>query len=239
MAATVAGAAPIEHRFDSAEALVAALSDHIATTLEQAIAERGTASLLVSGGSTPAPLYRALARRPLAWSRVHIGLVDERWVDAEHPDSNEALVRRTLLTGPAAAATWVPMKTPAPDAEAGQAGAEAALRAVARPFDLVLLGMGLDGHTASLFPQSPQLARALDRRRRPLTVAIDPVTAPHARLSLSLRGLLDARQIVLLLTGDAKWQVYRRALDTGPVRAMPVRAVLRQTRTPVAVYHSR
>ena len=229
----------VENGFDSIEDLATALAAQVAQDLARGIEQHGRASLVVSGGQTPAPFFRALARTPLDWGRVAVGLVDERWVACDHEDSNERLVRETLLTHHAAAARFVPMKNAAPSAAAGQPACEAAVADLPRPFDVVVLGMGNDGHTASLFPQAPQLARGLDRALAALTVAVDPVTAPHERMSLTLRGLLDARRVVLLLSGPAKWQVYQRAREAGPPAALPVRAVLAQSEVPVDVYWAR
>ena len=228
-----------EHRFDSMAALVAELAAGIAHDGREALAARGEASLMVSGGRTPAPLFAALAPRPLDWPKVAVGLVDERWVPPDHADSNERLVRSTLLVQAAAAARFVPMKNGAATASAGQPACEAAIRAMPRPFDVCLLGMGDDGHTASLFPRAPQLAAGLDIARDALTIATDPVTAPHQRMSLTLRALLTSRRIVVQLAGDNKWQVYQQALAAGPVSELPIRAVLRQEEVPVDVYWSR
>ena len=194
---------------------------------------------MVSGGRTPIPFFSALARMPVDWGKVTIGLVDERWVSVDHEDSNERLVRETLLVQGAAAAIFVPMKNRAISAVAGQPACEDAIAGLPRPFDVVVLGMGNDGHTASLFPKAPQLATALDRALPALTIATDPVTAPHERMSLTQRGLLVSRRVVLLLSGHAKWQVYQRARQPGSLFEFPVRTVLDQSEVPVHVYWSR
>ena len=226
----------LEHRFDSIEGLASALASSVADDLARAIEHRGRASLMVSGGQTPVPFLSALARRPIAWAKVIVGLVDERWVAPDHVDSNERLVRQTLLTQQGAAAAFVPMKNDAAGASAGQPACERAIAAMPRPFDVVVLGMGNDGHTASLFPQIPQLALGLDPTNPALTMATAPATAAHERMSLTLRGVLDSRRIVLLLSGSAKWQVYQRARQPGPAVELPVRAVLDQSMIPVDVY---
>ncbi len=203
----------------------AALAAAIAQDLETAVAERGSALIAVSGGRSPIPLFAALAAKPLAWDRITVALVDERWVAPDHPDSNEALVRSRLLVDAAAAARFVGMKNDAPDPWAGQPATEAAYAALPRPFDIVLLGMGEDGHTASLFPGAEQLGEGLTTEA--LTLAVHPPAAPHDRLSLSLSAILAARRIILPLAGDAKMAVYREALGPGPVEALPIRAILR------------
>jgi 6-phosphogluconolactonase len=226
----------LEHRFDSIESLASALAFSVAADLARAIEHRGIASLMVSGGQTPAPFLSALAPQPIEWSKITVGLVDERWVAPDHVDSNERLVRQTLLTRHGAAATFVPMKNAAASATAGQPACERAIETISRPFDVVVLGMGNDGHIASLFPQTLQLAKGLDPTTPALTIATVPATAAHERMSLTLRGLLDSRRIVVLLSGLAKWQVYQRARQPGSPSELPVRAVLEQSTTPVDVY---
>jgi 6-phosphogluconolactonase len=227
---------PTEYRFDTADAAARDLARHIATRLTDAIAARGVATIALSGGRSPRAVLEALRDLPVDWAKVIVAQVDERWVDPTHPDSNERLIREALLTGPAAAARLVPMKNDAPDAYAGQPACEAAMAALPWPFDIMLLGMGEDGHTASLFPQAAELHEGLTSDA--LTLAVTPPAAPHQRLSLTLRAILASRQIILQIGGAAKEAVYREALAGGPVEAMPIRAALRQDATPVAVWIS-
>jgi 6-phosphogluconolactonase len=184
-------------------------------------------------------MFAALAQQSLAWNKVWITLADERWVDAHHADSNEALVRRTLLQHHAAAAHFVSLKNAAANAKDGEAECEKNILAMPRPFDVVVLGMGDDGHFASLFPQAPQLAAGLDRANKNLCIATDPITAPHARMSLTLSALLNSRRIVIQLAGEGKWKVYQRALQAGVEKELPIRAVIQQTETVVQVYFSK
>jgi 6-phosphogluconolactonase len=225
-----------EHRFPDALALAHALSGEIKVDLDEAIAARGAASLVVSGGRTPAKLFAQLSAEKLDWGKVFVTLADDRWVETTSEASNERLVRETLLAGPAAAARFVGLKNPAPTPEAGADWATRALTRVPHPFDVVLLGMGEDGHTASLFPGSMALARALDPTAPPACVAVNALAAPHARISLNLAALLDSRRIVVHFEGDAKWQVYQRARMPGATAEMPVRAILQQKEAPVDVY---
>lgn len=225
-----------EHLFPDRLALSHALSGEIKVDLEEAIEVRGAASLVVSGGRTPVQLFSQLREEKLEWNKVRITLADERWVDTSSDSSNERLVRETLLVGPAAAAHFVGLKNPAPTPEAGADWATRALTRVPRPFDVVLLGMGEDGHTASLFPGSMALARALDPAAAPACIAVNALAAPHARLSLNLAALLDSRRIVLHIEGESKWQVYQRARQPGPATELPVRAILHQKEVPVDVY---
>jgi len=227
-----------EHRFPDTNALMRALSGEIQVDLAEAIAARASASLVVSGGTTPGTLFDALCGESLEWSRVWITLSDERWVDAASELSNENLVRSKLLNAHAAAAHFIGLKNPAPTPEAGVDWAWRALTRMPRPYDVVILGMGLDGHIASLFPGSLGLARAMDSTAAPTCVAMNALTPPHARISQNLAALLDARRIVLLITGEEKWAVYQRAKNLGSVSELPVRAILHQQATPIDVYWS-
>ena len=119
------------------------------------------------------------------------------------------------------------LKTPEATPEEGRDACERALAQIARPFDVVILGMGGDGHTASLFPEATELSMGLAPQGGQTCVSVHPPAAPHPRMSLTLPALLDARRLVLHITGDGKWQVYQRALADGPVEELPIRAVLR------------
>jgi 6-phosphogluconolactonase len=138
----------------------------------------------------------------------------------------------------AATARFVPLKNSAATPEEGAAACHAVLAKLSLPFDIIVLGMGDDGHTASLFPQAPGLAEALDTGRDALCAAVRPQTAPHPRMSLTLRALQTARWLVLPLQGEAKLNTYKKALENGPIELMPVRSVLRQTKAPIEVWIS-
>jgi 6-phosphogluconolactonase len=227
-----------EHRFPDGMALAHALAGEIKVDLEEAVEVRGAASLIVSGGTTPKRLFNTLSAETLPWDKIWITLADERWVETIDAASNERLVREHLLLNAAAAAHFVGLKNPAPTPEAGADWAWRGLTRVPRPYDVMMLGMGLDGHTASLFPGSLALARALELTTPPGCVAVNALTAPHARVSLNLSAILDARRIVLHIEGEAKWEVYQRARVAGSLAEMPVRAVLQQREVPVDVYWS-
>lgn len=222
-------------RYPDAAALAARLAADIAANLSQAVAQRGLASLVVSGGNSPLKLFQALSTRPLDWSRVCVALADERWVEPTEAGSNEKLVRDALLRDAAAAARFTGIKNAAPSPDLGAAAAWETFARVPRPFDVTVLGMGDDGHTASLFPHSPNLRSALDPSAAAACVAMRAPTEPHARLSLNLSALLDSRRMYILILGEAKWRTFTAANGPGAVEDMPVRAVLRQDRTPVEV----
>jgi 6-phosphogluconolactonase len=212
------------------------LARAIAARLKDGLSRRPAASLVVSGGTTPFAMYARLAQQELDWSRVQITLADERWVATDQADSNERQVRASLLRGLAAAARFVGLKNDATRPAEGAAEAWAELANLPRPFDVVVLGMGEDGHVASLFPHGPELADGLNARAAPACIAAQPATAPHARLSLNLAALLQSRQIYLQLIGALKWRVYQRAGAEGSAEDMPIRAILRQSAVPVDVY---
>ncbi len=227
-----------ERRFPNASALTEALAADIASALETGLGTGRGASLVVPGGRTPIALFERLSSVELDWQNVWVTLTDERWVDSGSSSSNERLVREHLLRHAAAKCNFVGLKNAAADARSGAAASWSAIAELPRPFDFVLLGMGDDGHIASLFPNSPGLDAGLDPMRPPGCIAMTAPAAPQARLSLNLRALIDARAIAVLIVGGAKWATYERARVRGPVLDMPVRGLLLQQNVPVTVYWS-
>lgn len=211
--------------FGSASELVTVFSQRIADILKQAISEKGQASLVVSGGSTPLPLFKALSARSIDWSKVTITLADERWVDASDAASNEKMVREVLLQDKAAAATFIPLKTAHDNAEDAVEQLTAAFNEVGLPFDVVILGMGEDGHTASLFPCSAQIEAGLDVNSPAMLIATQPTTAPHQRMSFTLRALVSSANVFLHLTGQKKRDVLEHALAHSTDLEKPIKAV--------------
>ena len=216
------------------DALAARLAGDVAARLAAAIEARGTATLVVSGGSTPEPFFERLGATPLDWENVLVTLADERWVAADHPDSNAALVRRTLLRGPAARATLVELHTDAPTPEDGLDVVVARLEAMPRPFDVVVLGMGGDGHTASLFPDAPELEHAMSATDVPLAAA-HPPSVSQARITLTRAALVDSAARILHVTGEDKRAVLERALADEP-RLAPIARVLDEAPDGAAIY---
>jgi len=184
----------------------------ITELLEDSLASRGAASLVVAGGTTPQPIFQRLSQEHLDWPRVHVGLTDERWVRASHADSNEHLVRHALLRNQAGSAQFHPLYNNAPRPSAGLAAAERSINAMPRPFDAVLLGMGTDGHFASLFPGLPETKAGLDLHNPALWVAVDKPQNGYARLSLTMTALLHARLILVAISGRPKRTVALQAL---------------------------
>lgn len=219
-----------ERQFSSIEAAAHALADDLAVALCEAIAVRGRALLAVSGGHTPRHVFDRLHRLEVDWSRVTVTLTDERWVPADHPDSNERLVRSHLLCGPATAATFVPLFGGESSAPAGQSACEARLRALALPFDAVYLGMGDDGHIASLFPGDNAINVS-----NSLCIAVPATESRLPRMSLTRRTLLDTRRIFLLFSGADKQAKYAEAKRKGSLHEVPLRLILSQELAPVYV----
>lgn len=223
------------HAFPSGDALARNLANDVAAALERRLAATGAAGLVVSGGRTPAVFLRELASRELDWSKVFVTLADERCVPADDPASNLRLVRAAFADTPGSRATLVDIEATATDAAARWSKA---LARIPRPFAAVVLGMGDDGHFASLFPGMPGLAAALNLSQAANVVEGVAPVEPRARLSLTLPALLDTDLLVLHVTGDSKLATLRRASCPGSAIEMPVRALLEQRRVPLEIYHA-
>ena len=220
--------------------MIAEVAGTIGAGLKQALAEAPAAGLIAAGGTTAPPVLERLSALPLDWPRVWVTLSDERWVDARHEASNERMVRNTLLRGPAGAATFIPIYMEQDTPEAAEPLCHERLTAMPWSNSLCMLGMGTDGHVASLFPGTAALVDALDLNYRRLCKAVypkdSPIAGPHPRMSLTLAALTRARHIHLVITGAEKRAAFDRALSATDEREMPVRAVLNQSITPVGVY---
>lgn len=221
-----------EHLHAAGDALIAALAARLEAICRDALAARGRAVLALAGGRTPLPVYRRLAAADLDWSRVTILPTDERWVPHAHAASNQ----RELADSFAAAQgiALLPL-VPADATGAPNAGfAESQLATIAGDFDAVLLGMGADAHTASLFPGDPALAAALDpaNPRDAVVIHPDPLPpeAPFDRITLTASRLLRTRHSLLAITGERKLAVLRAAQAAGDPLSQPIAAFLHAPR---------
>jgi 6-phosphogluconolactonase len=222
----------ILQRFLNPQETAVALAGQVAAALRTGLATRGVASLGVPGGRTPLPLFRALRDVELDWSRVGITLTDERWVPEEDPASNAGLVRRELLASLAAQARFFPLFNRGATAAGAAAEAWHSLVQLPRPFDAVVLGMGDDGHFASLFPDDPGLAAALNQAAPPGCVAMRAPVEPTERISLNLAALLQTRRLFLFITGAHKRDLLLAAARRAAEAPLPVAALLSQ-RVPI------
>ncbi len=229
-----AHALPRIETFPDAGLLAAAAAEIVGEALNRRLREGARrVRFVATGGSSPAGCYGRLKDWPLDWSRIDVTLTDDRFVPPEAPDSNEALVRKHLLRGAAAAASFLPLWSQASSPDEAARRVEPAIGALL-PFDVVLLGVGDDGHICSLFPHSPELAVGLDPEGKRRVIGVAKAGRPPfvPRISLTLAAILDSGLVVVLTSGPAKKQVLEAALAGHEV---PVRAVLAQTRTPVRI----
>jgi 6-phosphogluconolactonase len=203
--------------FENRETLAAGLADRVARALSRAISRKGSATLAVSGGTTPALFLARLSQEPITWEKVTITLVDERQVDETSPRSNARLVRQSLIQNAAAAARFVPLF-----------GNE--VKASELELDVVVLGMGEDGHTASFFPNGNNLVSALDMRTTSNLLTMAAPGAGEPRLTFSLAALMQAKVLCLHIEGAGKQAVLEKAIAGTDVLEMPIRAVLQADR---------
>ena len=231
--------APFElKRFETFDALTAMLADGIAERLTAATHERGRASFVASGGSTPGPLYDRLSLTSAPWDHIDVTVSDERWTLLGAEGSNDRMLHQRLLINNAAAATYVGLRTEHDTPEAAEDSCDQRLRAMTRPFDVTLLGMGDDGHTASLFPYARGLDRALDLTSDRLAAAVRPTVAAGSteRISLTLRALHSSRIIILLLRSEEKLSIFQRLVPGSDWREAPVRALFTPWAPPIEVW---
>lgn len=228
------------HKYDDKHALITGLCAEIESRLQTALTERGQASMALSGGGTPMPLYAALAETELDWSKVTAVPTDERWVPVSHAANNLGQIAEQM---PGADIRLLGLVPEAPAQTPVPATARAALATLPDPFDVVIVGMGGDAHFASLFPRSPALAEGLDpeSNETALVVTPDPLPpeAPYARISLSLSKLLATRYLVLLITGEGKRKVFEQAASSqADANEMPIAALIRAAGSRLNVFWS-
>ena len=213
--------------FNNSDEITHFLANDISAKLTAAIKERGQATLFVSGGRSPIALFQQLSHVDLDWSNVVISLVDDRWVDDKHESSNELLVNTHLLKNKASAATFIGLVGQEQSAFDGAENAAARIADI-KEIDALILGMGEDGHTASIFPCSEQVDAAMAADNQQRLIATQPTTAPFERISLTLNEILAAKQVYLPLSGSGKVSVFEQARALDDVKQMPIAAVIKQ-----------
>ncbi|MND97058.1 6-phosphogluconolactonase [compost metagenome] len=215
--------------FPNGAAWAEAAAARLAETLGAVVLDEGKAVFAGAGGSTPAPIYTRLAQTDLDWSKVVATLVDERYVPETSPESNAALMKRTLLTDRASAARFLPLYSPSVTVDRAAAEASKALAAEGGRLDAVLLGMGEDGHICSMFPESPTLKTLLTPDLKPAVYGVpagrDGLAPSLERLSINLPYLIGARRVVLALSGAAKRAVFEREAEGDPM-THPIAALI-------------
>lgn len=221
-----------EHYFETRLEASTAAAKRMTELVAKRLDNNGDASIVVSGGTSPQQCMAALANAPLDWPRVQVLLSDERWVPADHEDSNEKLVRETLLVGPAAAAQFLPIYAAGVSPEERCDELQDPLPVL--PFSCSLIGIGADGHFASLFPDAEQLKSGLDVESGRLYVPITTAASPHPRISMTLAAISRSDEVALLFFGDEKLDVYKQAKAS--TNAYPLSRLLRQKRAPVRLF---
>ena len=222
------------HEYESRADAALAAGKRIINALHRRLEKEERAAVVLTGGSTPGPVYSYMAHKQLDWHRVHVLLSDERWVAADHPDSNEKMLRTALDRSRASYANIQQYYDAAGSLEDRCAQLDSEFAALPLPFTSTLLGMGDDGHIASLFPDAANLAASLDLQAESAYAAVDTASSPHRRLSMTLSALLKSDEVLLLISGAQKRDVLERAA-AGELE-FPVAHLLQQSRTPVDVY---
>ncbi|WP_336276937.1 6-phosphogluconolactonase [Bartonella sp. CB178] len=224
--------------FETPTALALALADRIAAELSVSVLEHKRAVLAVSGGKTPELFFHYLSKADIDWKNIIITLVDERFVPVDDERSNEYVVRRCLLQNFAAKARFIGLYHKAITAELSAFSAANRINTLPRPFDVVVLGMGTDGHTASFFPDADRLKQALDPRTQAIVLPIHTKSVHEPRLTLTLPIIVQSRFIVIHFEGFQKRNCFETVCQDGSETEMPVRAVLRHAHHLVQVYWS-
>lgn len=224
----------MENFFETREQASVAVAKFAANALSTRLASQPEAALVVGGGTSPGRCFEELAKTPLDWERVHVLLSDERWVSEQDDASNTKLVRDTLVQGEAAAARLLPIYDPLATIEDRCDSLQDIIPFLSFPFACSILGMGEDGHFASLFPDADNLEAGLDVDGSKICMAVRTDASPYPRWSLTLAALSHSDEIALLFFGDAKREIYEQAKKAK--NGFPVSRLLHQKRAPVHVF---
>jgi len=224
------------NNFNTRNELDEALANNVANELSAAIATRGKASIAVSGGSTPKGFFKALSQIDLAWDKVTVTLADERWVEFESDASNTRLVHENLLQNKAKAATFFHIKQGEMLSNDTLDTLNVAAKEQLLPLDVLILGMGEDGHTASLFPCSDQIQEGLAVDNTNALMKVVPQTAPNDRITFTFSHLIQSKNIILHVCGESKKEVLDKANASTDIAEMPIRAFLQNQDVTTQVY---
>ena len=214
-----------------------ALLDEITAQLQQTIDEKKSASIALAGGNTPKPFYQTLSEQPIHWQNVKVTLTDERWVDSDHEDSNERMLAQTLRQNKGHDCVFFPLKNSEPSPVTGQMRTADMLIKNIPALDFAILGMGDDGHFASIFPAMDNTSALLDLKQSAPCLPAYPEGKP-ARMSLTLAYLLKAKALYLFITGKEKHQVLQAMQDSNVEHPLPIYYLIHQTVCPLHVYWS-
>ncbi len=228
------------NHFNCRDQLFKSLAVDCETRLKNTLLKNDKASFIVPGGTTPAPVFLELSKSDLEWKKITIAQSDERWLGSDHPQSNQRLTENTFLINNAAQAGYVAMKNSSVTANKALDQCNQDYH-ILSPFTITMLGMGLDGHIASLFPNSNHIKEGLSNDNKNLCIDIDATGCPVAgeyteRMSLTLNGILASEQIILLITGNEKLKLVEDWLDKQADMSCPVSFLLNQTKTPLTIY---
>jgi 6-phosphogluconolactonase len=222
---------------DNENFLAQKLALSVSKQLKACITEKNKACLAVSGGTTPIEFFKQLSQQELDWAKVTVILVDERWLPVDHKDSNEKLVRDHLIQNNANKAYLLGLKNSDELPSEGIMDCETQLRIQIDHIDVVVLGMGLDGHTASWFANSVQLPALLNSNTAAWCLPVEDDFLPQARMSLTWRFIKRAEKIYLHFTGEEKNKVFTQACEEYSEQ-LPVSHVLHQDGINVSVYRT-
>lgn len=223
------------HQFKSQEKLVEDLSSTIALDLQKAVNKKGQAILAVSGGSTPKPLFKALSKIDLNWKNIIITLCDERCVNNDDENSNAYLVKKYLLKKYAKKATFIPLFEDDQTPKQAVKNTAKQLNSLGE-IDVIILGMGEDGHTASLFPENTKLSKAYKTDVDMPCIHLTPTNAPYERISLTLNKILNSKKIYLHFEGNKKQKVFFKAIKKNDIFKYPIASVFNQNQKDIQVY---
>lgn len=225
------------YEFEGKEELAQQLAENVADNLQIALSIKGKAMLAVSGGSTPISFFKALAKQSLDFNKITLIMVDERWVATDDKDSSERLLHEAFAGVNVEIFSLAPQQ--GENVHDGAARLDTELKAIDFAPDITILGMGDDGHTASLFPNHETIAEALDPSNENMIIAItNSPKPPNERVSLTYSAIIRSQKIILHITGKAKLDKFKKAAQSLNVNALPISAFINQNEKSFCVYYA-